>query len=73
MKSILLTSLLFSGVECSTETIVYTCNSPNATRYHYKENCRGLSGCQYQIKKTTLENAKKENKILCKWEESYRD
>jgi len=68
MKALLFIILLLAGMECTTETTVYTCNSPNAIRYHFREDCRGLSGCQYQIKKTTLENAKKENKTLCKWE-----
>ncbi len=38
-------------------------------KYHLKENCRGLSNCNYRIIKTTLTKARQENKTLCKWEE----
>lgn len=69
MKLILFVILLFSEVECTSSTTVYLCSSPNAKKYHLKENCRGLSGCQYQIVKATLANAQKENKTLCGWEQ----
>jgi 5-bromo-4-chloroindolyl phosphate hydrolysis protein len=59
--------ILVLNVKCTSVT-VYTCDSKYATKYHYKENCRGLSGCHYRIVKTTLEEAKKENKKLCEWE-----
>jgi len=69
MKTLLSILLIFSGVECTDETTVYICDSVNANKYHLKENCRGLSGCQHQVIKTTLEKAKKENKTLCGWEQ----
>jgi len=70
MKNILFTFLVLTSVECTTDTTVYTCNSPSAKKYHLKENCRGLSNCNYRIIKTTLTKARQENKTLCKWEET---
>ena len=49
--------------------LAYLCNNGKTTKYHLKENCRGLSNCQYKIVKTTLEKVKKDKKTLCKWEE----
>lgn len=66
MKSLLL-SLLFFLLQ--SDKTVYICGSGKVDKYHLKENCRGLSNCQYKIVKTTLEKAKKDKKILCKWEE----
>ena len=52
MKSLLL-SLLFFFLQ--SDKTVYICGSGKADKYHLKENCRGLSNCQYKIVKTTLE------------------
>ncbi len=68
MKSLLLAFLLLCNVDCTTTT-VYVCDSPNATRYHLREHCRGLSNCHYHIIKMTLEKAKAKNLTLCKWEQ----
>lgn len=65
MKSLLILLLLTSY---QTPATVYICNSDKATKYHLKENCRGLSNCGYKIVKTTLEKAKKDKKTLCGWE-----
>ena len=67
MKFLFSAFLLFNSVRCTTTT-VYICDSPNAIRYHYKVNCRGLSNCSRRIIKTTLEEARKSNKTLCHWE-----
>jgi len=66
MKSILL-SLLF--IFLHSDKTVYICGSGKVDKYHLKENCRGLSNCQYKVVKTTLEKVKKDKKTLCKWEE----
>lgn len=65
MKPLLILLLL---ITYQTSTTVYICNSDKATKYHLKENCRGLSNCSYKIVKTTLEKAKKDKKTLCGWE-----
>jgi len=69
MKSLLFSLLLLNGFSCTTATtMVYICDSPNARRYHYKEDCRGLSNCNHRILKVTLEEAKEKNLTLCHWE-----
>ena len=66
MKPLLFSFLLLSGLSCTTATtMVYICDSPNARRYHYKENCRGLSNCDHRILKVTLEEAKQRNLSPC--------
>lgn len=67
MKLFLFTSLLTGYIHCTTVT-VYVCDSKNATKYHYKENCRGLSNCKHQILSMDIEKAKKSGKSLCGWE-----
>lgn len=67
MKALLFICLLFSATNCTTTT-VYICDSPNATKYHLKSTCRGLSNCSRRIITTTLEKAQKSNLTLCKWE-----
>lgn len=49
-------------------TYVYICVSAGAKKYHYKQNCRGLSGCRHEIRKIKLESAKENGKTLCGWE-----
>ncbi|MFT3822853.1 MAG: hypothetical protein QM731_02990 [Chitinophagaceae bacterium] len=72
MKSLLFISLVIINSTCTTTT-VYICDSKNAIRYHYKENCRGLSNCHYRIIETTLDSAKMQNKTLCEWERKSLD
>lgn len=48
---------------------VYICSSKTAKRYHYNENCRGLSNCGSKIVKTTIDKAKDSGKTLCGWED----
>ncbi len=50
------------------EAKVYICNGPNATKYHKKASCRGLSNCQYKLAQVSLETARKSKKVLCSWE-----
>ncbi len=44
------------------------CDSSGGKKYHYSKSCRGLSNCQHEIIKVTLEEAKKRGKTLCGWE-----
>lgn len=48
---------------------VYICFSKGATRYHYKEHCRGLSSCKHVVKKVTIEEARQFGLTLCHWED----
>ncbi|MXV14284.1 hypothetical protein [Hufsiella ginkgonis] len=71
MKTLLLLMIVFIHTNCAVvdTTAVYVCESRNATRYHYKRNCRGLGNCTYKVAKITLSNAKKSGKKLCRWED----
>jgi hypothetical protein len=63
---LLLFPLLLSSV---TAEEVYICNSKNATKYHKKEFCRGLSACKKETVKVTLKEAKAKGLTLCGWED----
>lgn len=67
MKLLLFASLLTGFINCSSGT-VYVCDSKNATKYHLKENCRGLNNCKHQIIKIDIEKAKQSGRTLCGWE-----
>lgn len=69
MKPIIFLCLVCVGIACSTApTVVYLCDSSGALRYHYQQDCKGLSNCSYQIEETTLTSAKEKGKTLCGWE-----
>jgi 5-bromo-4-chloroindolyl phosphate hydrolysis protein len=70
MKTLLFFGLFFlTSVTCTDSKNVYICKSNDAKKYHYKENCRGLSSCQYKVVKVTLTEAKSQGKTLCGWED----
>ncbi|RZK55004.1 MAG: hypothetical protein EOO91_14900 [Pedobacter sp.] len=69
MKSLLTLLFLINTSFSTTSTTVYLCSSPKATKYHLSAKCRGLINCTYKINKTTLEQAKKGGKTICKWED----
>lgn len=48
---------------------VYICNSKSATKYHYKETCRGLNACKHDVVKIKLDEAKTNGYGLCGWED----
>ncbi|MEW7279041.1 hypothetical protein ABW636_10645 [Aquimarina sp. 2201CG1-2-11] len=48
---------------------VYICKGPKSKKYHYDENCRGLSKCSTDISEVSLKDAKKEERTLCGWED----
>ena len=45
---------------------VYICNGSKSTKYHKKENCRGLNNCSTKIEKITKEAAVKKGRSACK-------
>lgn len=66
----LFTYIIFSSFTVvAPETSVYLCNSSGGKKYHYKENCRGLSNCKHEIIKVTLQEAQKRGKTLCGYED----
>tara|TARA_R110002126_G_scaffold282681_1_gene431246 strand:+ start:8459 stop:8605 length:147 start_codon:yes stop_codon:yes gene_type:complete len=48
---------------------VYICGPRGAKKYHYTENCRGLSACIHGIVKTSLSQAQNYGLTLCGWED----
>lgn len=69
MKPFLFLLLFCSGIACNTaSTVVYLCESTGARRYHYQKDCRGLKNCSYQIRQTTIDEAREKGKTLCGWE-----
>lgn len=69
MKSLSLLLLLTYTTLKISATTVYLCDSKSAKKYHLDAKCRGLSNCSYKIIKTTVDQAKKQGKTMCKWEE----
>ena len=65
----LLTSLFFLFITVvsfgSGDTYVYICTGPQSKRYHKTSTCKGLKSCSKEIKKITLEEAKKLNRTPC--------
>ncbi len=70
MKNILLVLIIFSltAFQQIKEKEVYVCKSVASKRYHLKKNCKGLTSCKTEIKKTTKKKAKRYGRTLCKWE-----
>lgn len=62
MKTILLSLALFA---CVAGDSVYVCTGPHARRYHKFASCKGLRNCSREIKKISLEQAKKLHKTPC--------
>lgn len=63
--SLLLILLSFQPVENN----VFICGSTGAKKYHYKENCRGLTACRHQLTKVSLSQAQGYGLTLCGWED----
>jgi len=48
---------------------VYLCMGKSSKRYHYRQNCRGLSNCSTKIYEVSLSKAKELGRTLCGFEE----
>ncbi|WP_202702588.1 hypothetical protein [Flavobacterium sp. UGB4466] len=51
------------------ETKVYICGATGAKKYHYNENCRGLTSCRNEISKVSIKRAQGLGLTLCGWED----
>ena len=69
MKYILFLIFVFTTSFCTIETNVFICGSTGAKKYHYKENCRGLSACKHGVVKTSLKQAQGYGLTICGWED----
>ena len=74
MKTTLKTLAIAIGVVAllactmAAETKVYICTGKYAKKYHYDEDCRGLSNCKGDVKEVELKEAKK-YRTLCGFED----
>lgn len=73
---IIVTALLLSHYPSSTinqnrllssKETVYICNSTSATKYHSKEDCRGLNNCKTEIKSMDVKEAIQLGREECGW------
>lgn len=69
MKYTLLLLFVFCTSFSPIETNVFICGSSGAKKYHYKENCRGLSSCSHGVVKISLKQAQGLGLTLCGWED----
>ena len=69
MKYTLLLLFIFCTSFRPVEDNVFICGPTGAKKYHYNENCRGLSSCSHGTVKTTLKQAKGLGLTLCGWED----
>lgn len=73
MKTLVFLLVLLTQCEPQKPIEVYICNSKSAGKYHYSTTCRGLSKCNHQVIKVTLEDAKSSGKGLCSWEKKQKN
>lgn len=69
MKSIVIVLFISLTSFHPVETKVYICGPRGAKKYHYTENCRGLTACKHEIVKTSLSQAQRYRLALCGWED----
>jgi hypothetical protein len=69
MKSIVILLFIFLISFHPIATKVYICGPKGAKKYHYSENCRGLTACRHEIVKTSLSQAQNYGLTLCGWED----
>ncbi|GIQ57095.1 hypothetical protein ACHRVW_11375 [Flavobacterium collinsii] len=53
----------------SFEAKVFICGPTGAKKYHYNENCRGLSSCRNEVTKVSVKHAQGLGLSLCGWED----
>lgn len=66
---IIITLPTFYGFTTLTAGDVYICVSKTASKYHYSQDCKGLSRCSHTISKVSLTDAKTRGYTLCGWED----
>ncbi len=69
MKTLLFSLLfIFSNIP-NDKGDVYICVSKTASKYHYKEDCKGLKKCSHTISKVSLKEAQNAGYTICGWED----
>lgn len=69
MKYTLLLLFIFFSSFHPPETNVFICGPNGAKKYHFNENCRGLSACSHGVVKKTLKQAQGLGLTICGWED----
>jgi len=69
MKYTLLLLFIFFSSFCPPPTQVFICGPTGAKKYHYKENCRGLTACRHVLTKVSESQAQGYGLTLCGWED----
>lgn len=67
--SVIILLFAFLTSFCPPETTVFVCGSTGAKKYHFNENCRGLSSCSHGTVKISLKKAQGYGLTLCGWED----
>lgn len=57
------------GSDTLTATDVYICKGESSKKYHFKNNCRGLSNCSTNIYTVSITGARNIGRTLCGWED----
>jgi len=65
-NSLILFALLTVGILTPTQKKVYICTDPKSQIYHYEELCKDLEKCKFEIKDVKENEAKDQEKRLCK-------
>jgi hypothetical protein len=67
MKTLLiLCSLLAINVFSPAKKKIFICTDPKSQVYHYQELCKDLEKCKFEIKEVKENEAKDQEKRLCK-------
>ena len=64
LKFALIALLLAS---CAEDKGVYICTGRTAKRYHKAENCQGLNRCSGEVRKVTIDEARRYGRTPCRY------
>ncbi|MGB7841177.1 MAG: hypothetical protein WBL21_00190 [Salinimicrobium sp.] len=67
--AVLFSSLAFTAASTAVQSEVYICKGKSSKKYHFNQNCRGLSNCSTGAYKVTLKEARNLGRTLCGWED----
>lgn len=65
-NSLLVFALLIMGFTAPGQRKVYLCTDPKSQIYHLEELCKELEKCKFEVKETKENEAKDQEKRLCK-------
>jgi hypothetical protein len=65
-NSLIVFALLIIGLSAPTKKKVFICTDPKSQIYHLEEICKDLEKCKFEVKEVKENEAKDQEKILCK-------